>query len=74
MTRSEALDIVESFPKTLEDIAVRTEQFGVEETVAALEDVGIDAEAFLMALEDDLIDACPDVTTESLRDQLSEWK
>jgi len=74
MTRSDALDIIDRLPKSLSDIAVKTETSGVAFMAEQLDQVGIDGEAFLAALKDDLIESLAEHprAQESLEEQMSE--
>jgi len=72
MTRSDALSIIDDLPKSLQDIATKTETDGVDFMIDQLGQVGIDGEAFLLALEDDLIESLSDypLAQDSLEDEL----
>jgi len=74
MTRSDALDIIDDLPRSLSDIATKTETDGVDFMIDQLGQVGIDGEAFLKALKDDLIESLSEypLAQDSLKEQLGE--
>jgi len=71
MDTDKALQIADDLPKSLADIATQIEFRGAEAVIEALENAGIDGEAFLMALEEELISAAErDFIADAVRREL----